>query len=242
MLLGNARQINAQTETATVSILIALGQPKSTRERHIKYTHLRRRYILSGVRVPLHTMHTNVWVHSVHGRQIGWRSDRWLMHHFSPDTHATQRLSGCSINAFFYCQAARGSHWVPEANLKRSKSFELNVLISHVYTKKNVLNMYCQVFFVFQHARPSPSLSPTTYLSWPDSCILHLAWTSKHTTLKNNTCAIGSCTKAAIMRLCSAQRREDTRWWLKFSESGLSNLPFTKGTPEHEGFGGGGAR
>lgn len=71
MLLGNARQINAQTETATVSILIALGQPKSTRGRHIKYTHLRRRYILSGVRVPLHAMHTNVRVHSVHGRQIG---------------------------------------------------------------------------------------------------------------------------------------------------------------------------
>lgn len=235
MLLGNA-----QTETATVSILIALGQPKSTRGRHIKYTHLRRRYILSGVRVPLHAIHTNVRVHSVHGRQIGWRSDRWLMHHFSPDTHAT-KTQAVQLTRF-YCQGAWGSHWVPEANLKTSKSFELNVLISHVYTKKNVLNMYCQVFFVFQHVRPSPSLCPTTYLRWPDSCILHLAWTSKHTTLKNNTCAIGSCTKAAIMRLCSAQRREDTRWWLKFSESGLSNLPFTKGTPEHEGFGGGGAR
>lgn len=175
-----------------------------------------------------------------------WEADRmtfWPLTDASFFTwHTCHKDSQAVELTRFYCQAASGSHWVPEANLKTSKSFELNVLISHVYTKKNVLNIYCQVPFVFQHVRPSPSLSPTTYLSWPDSCILHLAWTSKHTTLKNNTCAIGSCTKAAIMRMCSAQRREDTRWWLKFSESGLSNLPFTKGTPEHEGLGGGGAR
>lgn len=70
--------------------------------------------------------------------------------------------------------------------------------------------MYCQVFgfFVFQHVRPSPSLSPTTYLRWPDSCILHLAWTSKHTTFKKqhlcNWKLHKSCYYAAVQ--CTAQR------------------------------------